>query len=333
MPRKSRIDAPGALHHLIVRGIERRKVFDDDSDRDNFIDRLDHIVTDTKTACYAWALMPSHFHLLFRTGQVSIATVMQRLLTGHAGYYNKRHRRSGHLFQNRYKSILCQQDAYLLELVRYIHLNPLRVGLVQDYNRLSKYPYCGHSALLGKVKRAWQDTHWVLRLYSARMSEARRQYHAFVKNGVTMGRRKDLTGGGLIRSMGGWEAVKSMRKANMFEKSDERILGDGNFVNHALAMAEEQLERTNLLISRGYNLEKIADHVSVVMYIDASEIWKSGKSRRRVAARSLLCFWAVRELGISMTEMSRRLNLSLSAVSQSVIRGERIAGESGFELL
>ena len=150
MPRKSRIDAPGALHHLIVRGIERRKIFDDDTDRNSFIDRLDHIVTDTKTGCYAWALIPNHFHLLFRTGQVPIATVMQRLLTGHAGYYNKRHRRSGHLFQNRYKSILCQEDAYLLELVRYIHLNPLRAGLVQDYHRLSKYPYCGHSALLGE---------------------------------------------------------------------------------------------------------------------------------------------------------------------------------------
>ena len=333
MPRKSRIDAPGALHHLIVRGIERRKIFDDDTDRNSFIDRLDHIVTDTKTGCYAWALIPNHFHLLFRTGQVPIATVMQRLLTGHAGYYNKRHRRSGHLFQNRYKSILCQEDAYLLELVRYIHLNPLRAGLVQDYHRLSKYPYCGHSALLGEVNRAWQDTDWVLKTYGARMSQARRQYHAFVEKGVSMGRREDLTGGGLIRSMGGWEAVKSMRKANMFEKSDERILGDGNFVNHALTMAEEQLERRNLLIARGYNLEKIADHVSTVMEVDASEIWKSGKSRRRVAARSLLCYWAVRELGISMTEMCRRLNLSLSGVSQSVIRGERIADESGFELL
>jgi putative transposase len=95
----------------------------------------------------------------------------------------------------------------------------------------------------------------------------------------------------------------------------------------------QQLERRNLLISRGYNLEKIADHVSRVMEVEASEIWKSGKSRRRVAACSLLCYWAVRELGISMTEMCRRLNLSLSGVSQSVIRGERIAGESGFELI
>jgi len=93
---------------------------------------------------------PQHFHLLLRTGKVSIATVMRRLLTGHAGYFNKRHRRSGHLFQNRYKSILCQEDTYLLELVRYIHLNPLRAGPIKKFDRLKKYPYCGHSAMISK---------------------------------------------------------------------------------------------------------------------------------------------------------------------------------------
>jgi putative transposase len=98
MPRKSRIDAPGALHHIIVRGIERRKIFADDTDRNNFIDRVGGIVADTNTACYAWALIPNHFHLLLRTGQVPVASVMRRLLTGHAGYFNKRHGRSGHLF-------------------------------------------------------------------------------------------------------------------------------------------------------------------------------------------------------------------------------------------
>jgi putative transposase len=130
--RKSRIDAPGALHHIIVRGIERRNIFFDDMVRDNFIDRVGGIVTDTETACYAWALIPNHFHLLLRTGRAPIATVMRRLLTGHAGYFNKRHRRSGHLFQNRYKSILSQEGTYLLELelVRYIHLNPLRAKVI-----------------------------------------------------------------------------------------------------------------------------------------------------------------------------------------------------------
>ncbi len=131
MPRKSRIDAIEALHHIIVRGIERRKLFADDTDRNNFLDRIGGILIETQTSCYAWALIPNHyFHLLLRTGKVPIATVMRRLLTGHAGYFNKRHCRSGHLFQNRYKSILCQEDTYLLELVRYIHLNPLRARLI-----------------------------------------------------------------------------------------------------------------------------------------------------------------------------------------------------------
>jgi len=126
MPRQARIDAPGAVHHIIARGIERGKIFRDDEDRDNFIKRLGDLLTETQTKCFAWALIPNHFHLLMKTGAVPIATIMRRLLTGYAAGHNRRHFRSGHLFQNRYKSILCQQDTYLKELVRYIHLNPVR---------------------------------------------------------------------------------------------------------------------------------------------------------------------------------------------------------------
>jgi len=108
MPRKARIDAPGALHHIICRGIERRKIFDDDIDRDNFLDRLGSISIETSTTCYSWALIPNYFHLLLKTGKVAISTVMRWLLTGYAVSYNRRHRRSGHLFQNRFKSILCK---------------------------------------------------------------------------------------------------------------------------------------------------------------------------------------------------------------------------------
>ena len=166
MPRKARIDAPGALHHIIVRGIERRKIFYDDNDRDNFLDRLGNILTDTKTSCFAWALIPNHLHLLLRTGVTPIATVMRRLLTGYAVSFNRRHRRHGQLFQNRYKSILCQENPYLLELLRYIHLNPLRAGLVSDLKKLDKHPYCGHGVLMGKKKNDWQDTEYILKLFN-----------------------------------------------------------------------------------------------------------------------------------------------------------------------
>jgi putative transposase len=147
MPRKSRIDAPGALHHIIARGIEGCKIFRDKTDRNNFLDRLGSIVKETDTRCFAWALIPNHFHLVLKTGYVPIATVMRRLLTGYAISHNRRHRRSGHLFQNRYKSILCQEDTYLLELIRYVHLNPIRIRAVRDIKGLDKYPYTGHSAL------------------------------------------------------------------------------------------------------------------------------------------------------------------------------------------
>jgi len=333
MPRKSRIDAAGALHHIIARGIDRCEIFRDNADRNNFLDRLGGIVSETTTSCYAWALIPNHFHLLLRTGAVPVATVMRRVLTGYAIYHNRRHRRSGHVFQNRYKSILCQEDAYLLELVRYIHLNPIRAGIVKDMKALDKYRFCGHSALMGKVMREWQDTDLVLKFYDYRLWMGRRRYRAFVEKGISLGQRSDLIGGGLIRSSGGWAEVKAKRRAKVFEKSDERILGDGAFVEEVLATAQEQMERSYRLAAKGYDLDTIASRVCDMMKIDASSFWAPGKERKRVAARSVLCYWAVRDLGTSMAELSRRLKLSISGVSLSVKRGERIVRDRGYRLI
>ena len=148
---KLRIDAPGALHHVIVRGIERRKIFRSDYDRKNLIIRLSKLIPETRTDCFAWALIPNHFHLLLRTGSVPIAVLMRRLLTGYAGWFNRKYKRHGQLFQNRYKSILCQEDLYLKELVRYIHLNPLRASIAADMTELEKYPWCGHSAVMNQT--------------------------------------------------------------------------------------------------------------------------------------------------------------------------------------
>jgi REP element-mobilizing transposase RayT len=196
MPRKSRIDAPGALHHVIARGIERRDIFKDNRDRDNFLKRLGKIVTESSTVLHAWSLMPNHFHLLLKTAKVPIATIMRRLLTGYAVYFNRRHKRSGHLFQNRYKSILCEEDAYFKELIRYIHLNPLRANIVQDIKQLEIYPYSGHSAILGKNKRQWQSINSVLGVFNDRVSKARSLYRKFVASGASQGHRPDLMGGG-----------------------------------------------------------------------------------------------------------------------------------------
>jgi REP element-mobilizing transposase RayT len=333
MPRQSRIDAPGALHHIIARGIERRKLFESKADYGDFLTRLGRIIKETQSGCMAWALIPNHFHLLLKTANTPISTLMRRLLTGYAVSFNRRHRRHGHLFQNRYKSILCQEDAYLLELVRYIHLNPLRAKLVSNIKALNKYAYSGHSVILGKYSNNWQDTRTVLGLFGNTVSQARRRYGEFVQKGIEQGKRHDLIGGGLVRSSGGWVAVKAMRKAKLFQMADERILGDGDFVKSVLAAAQERLEHKYALVAAGVCLDHVAKKAAGLLEIETSELWLPGKERKRVQARSLLCYWAARELGLSMAELGRRLQLSKAAVSLSVKRGEKLVKQHNFTLI
>jgi REP-associated tyrosine transposase len=333
MPRRSRIDAPGALHHIIVRGIDRKNIFKDDADKDNFLRRLKDILTDSATSCFAWALIPNHFHLLLRTGSVPISFVMKRLLTGHAIYFNRKHRRVGHLFQNRYKSILCQEDAYLLELVRYIHLNPIRAKIVADLKFLDNYAYCGHAAIMGKKKTDWQDTDYVLKFFNDSLTLARRRYREYVKEGISVGKRPDLIGGGLVRSAGGWDALKGLRKIKAYMKGDERILGDSNFVETVLKASQDEFDRNYLLKASGYDFNTVVDRVVDVLGVNRAEVLSSGRQPLRVKARSLVCFWATRELGMSMVELSKRLKISQPTVSQSASRGEVIAKENKLNLV
>ena len=333
MPRKARIDAPGALHHIIVRGIAKRKIFEDDKDRNQFIKRLGDILIEAETPIYAWALMPNHAHFLLKTGLTPIATIMRRLLTGYAGYFNRRHRRHGHLFQNRYKSILCQEESYFRELVRYIHLNPLRAKLVKEIKALDNYPYSGHSAVLGSVRRNWQQVDYVLGFFGKTKSAARRAYRHFVKKGVSQGRRQELTGGGLVRSLGGWTAFRALRGSPARIKGDERILGDSDFVQTVLREANEQLERRYQLQTRGFDLEQVAERVAQVLDIPLEIVWENSRRPQVAVARSLLCYWASKELGMSMTNLAKRLNLTQPAISIAARRGEKIAVENQYMLI
>jgi REP element-mobilizing transposase RayT len=333
MPRKARIDAPGALHHIICRGIERRKIFLDDSDRDHFVQRLGRVISETQTPCYAWAIIPNHFHLLLKTGNIPIATVMRKLLTGYAVTFNRRHDRVGHLFQNRYKSILCQQDRYFLELVRYIHLNPLRANLVGSIRQLNRYEYCGHCILMGKRANDWQDTEDVLKLFGKRISSARKHYHEFVEKGVATGKRPDLTGGGLIRSAGGWRALAAFRKLKIHVKGDERILGDSNFVSSVLEEQNERLQRRYHLQTQGYDFDMVVDRVADLFHLKPVQVLSSAKQSQRVKARSLLCYWAVKELKMQGSDVAGRLEISNSAVSRAVTRGEKIAIDLKLKLI
>jgi putative transposase len=279
MPRGPRLDVEGALHHVMVRGIERRDIFQTDVDREDLLARLAVIVPACGVAIYAWSLMPNHFHLLLRSGSTGLSTFMRRLQTGYAVAFNRRHRRVGHLFQNRFKSVLVEEEPCFLELVRYLHLNSLRAGVVKSLRELDSYPWSGHAVLLGKREASWQNADEVLERFGKEYKRARHAYRQFVSDGMTQGRRPELSGGGLIRSIGGRQKLEAFQRGRERWLSDERVLGSGDFVKQVT----EESERCESFRARPElqeeELKHLLEQLSTRYKIDIKEV--CGPSRRR----------------------------------------------------
>ena len=337
MPRQPRLDAPGVLQHVMARGIERRKIFWDDKDRSSFLERLAIILEETQTQCYAWALIPNHFHLLLRIGQTPLSTVMRRLMTGYAVTFNIRHRRSGHLFQNRYKSVVCEEENYLLELTRYIHLNPLRAKLVEDLKSLDKYPWSGHSILIGKQKNplvpeipsaieedkylAEKTVEDVLRFFGKSLKEARRKYRVFVEKGIKQGRRTDLQGGGLARSAGGDKTGLLGQKEEDKELSDQRILGSGDFVGEVLRAANKFEEKR---IKKSIPIDQLAGKITSYFDIKIDDILIKSQKSKISKVRSIICYLAIKEMKYSGTSVGKFLNIRRYSALRCAERGKNI---------
>ena len=206
------------------------------------------------------------------------------------------------------------------ELVRYIHLNPLRAGIVEDFEKLASYPYSGHSVLMGKKKKEWQDDKYVLRFFGEQEREARGRYLSFVSEGVGEGRRPELVGGGLLRSVGGWKGLKDLRESGEKARSDERILGGSEFVERVLRESEEEWEKRFRVGQRGTDLEgllaKVADHFGV----GVEDLRSRSKIPNVAKARAVFCYLGVREVGFTAASIAKELDVSPSTVSKAIVR-------------
>lgn len=319
MPRKPRLDSPGILHHIIARGIEGRNIFSDNADRDFFLERLGKNLANTNTICYAFTLMPNHFHLLLRTGSYPIATVMRRLLTSYAVRYNKRHKRVGHLFQNRYKDIICQEDIYLRELIRYIHLNAIRANIVESIAELNKFKYSSHRFLLNKNAVCnWYFRDEILRLFNQKEKKAVNVYQSFLADGINMGKRKEFSVGGLRRSLG---FPKQMPKQKIIY--DDRILGESDFVLKILT--EKEQETASKLTKQYLGIEEIVIKVCQLYNLKKDELVGRGRTRIISNARALISYLGTKHLGLPAAEVAQYLKVNCSSIIRSISKGEKLA--------
>ena len=310
MPRFARLDSPGVLQHVIVRGNERKKIFLDDDDRRRFLDRLSRLLEDTETLCHAWSLIPNHFHLLLLPTRFKLAVLMRRLLTGYAVTFNLVHHRAGHLFQNRYKSIVCDKEPYLLELVRYIHLNPVRAELVKTLEQLDRYPWSGHAVLMGHRDFEGQEVGEVLERFGGDLARARERYRRFVAEGMGVGRREDL-----VRV--GKRGRQAQDGGDGNEAKDSRILGDQEFSGRLL--------RNRPLREKGralFSLSELIKEVSSILGIEPDLVQHPSKRRSLAEARGMICYVGVREFGYTGMELGRELNLGVAGVSRALRRAE-----------
>jgi putative transposase len=288
MARAARIEYPGALYHIITRGNQKQRIFVDDKDRKRYMALLVALKKAYAFRLYAYVLMRNHVHLLMETGQVPLSRIMQRLTGGYTQHFNRRHGLTGHLFQGRYKAILCDKDSYLLELTRYLHLNPVRVKAVQDP---AQYPWSSYRAYLGKgEKEEGVEVGEVLSHFGKGAGEARHQYRKLVLDGIGAG-----------------------HQAAYYEAAEGRILGDGAFVEAVKAKSGEK-DRAKLNVSP----QDLLARVCRALGKKPEEVVGASKDRERVRLRQLFCYVGRTYTDLQVKTLASLLKVDPTCVSRCV---------------
>jgi len=322
MPRGPRLDAPGVLHHGMARGSERRPMFRDARDRADFVARLAALTGAKPGAVAAWALLPNHLHLVVRPGRRPLARTRGALLAGYAGAFNRRLNRHGHLLQTRDKSSVVAEEPYLLDLSRYIHLNPLRAGVVRDLAALDRDRGTGHRGLLGKRRQPWQAGDAVLGHFGRRVGQARRRYRQFVAEGIAPGRRADLVGEGLRRSAGGWEGLAALRRGRERWAFDARVVGRGPCV--ARLLAEAPASGTGPPARAWRAFPRVLTRLAKIFGVAAPAVTAGSRRRPVAAARAAIGAVAVRSLGLPVTRVARALGVTPLPLLRGLQRGRML---------
>ena len=287
MARKPRIHLPGGLYHVILRGNGGQDVFLSDEDRYRFYLLLQEGTCRFGYRVHAFCLMTNHIHLALQSGDIPLSRGMQNLSFRYTRWINWRQKRTGHLFQGRYKAVLVDGDSYLLELVRYIHLNPVRAGMVTDPE---EYPWSGHRACLGKELLPWLTTDWMLEQFGKSAAKARAGYRTFVLDGLEEEYRPEFHGGG----------------------EDPRVLGDDSFMDKCYADSLDRPLRLTAL--------NIADRVCLAYDIDAA-LLKTQSQQRIVSEARAAIGWLARELGcVTLSDVGKLVNRDVGSISSSVRR-------------
>jgi REP element-mobilizing transposase RayT len=288
MARKPRIEFPGAFYHVIARGNRRAPLFHDAADYRIYLDRLERYRARDGVTLHAYVLMHNHVHLLLQTGKRPLSRTMQTLQFTYSQYYNRRYKKTGHVFQGRYQAILCDRDAYLLELVRYLHLNPARMRTpVSPWT----YRWSSHAAYLGRPGPVQVSTASVLALFHRRVGPARQAYRRFMREGLAYGHQD-----------------------RFYETVDQRFLGGEQFIEETDRRTGATREIT--VRPRRVAFSSLLTAVANAHGVTSREVVAPGRRRALVPARAMLVYLAREWSQMTTRELGRRLHRDPTMISR-----------------
>ena len=288
MARKPRVHFPGALYHVMARGNQSQAIFKDDLDRRRYLGLLQEGQRRFNYSLYAYALMGNHVHHLMQVGQTPLAKVMQNILFRYTRYWNAKYKKIGHLFHGRYKAILCDKDSYLLELIRYLHLNPVRSKIVEDPDR---YPWSSHNAYLQGDGQKWIAVDEVLPLFAKTPVQAVRAYQSFLHDGLNVRHRDDL-----------------------YDVVEQIYLGDEQFVEKV----EERVFDPESTSAVALTWSEVKDAVCKYFDLPPSVALQRGRGRKNAKAKRVMA-WSAREVGgFTNQETAKVLRQDPAALSRGI---------------
>ncbi len=315
----------------MFRGVAGFDIFEDDLDRRVFLSQARDSFDGTALRCLTWSLMDNHGHLASQTQGGSLSTGMHRLETRYAMYFNRRNQRRGHVVQNRFKSLLLDEETYLLRVVRYVMLNPVEGGIVRSLEELEDYPWTSYPALLGRSQTRLGDTSFTLRLFADGEDAARRELRAWMREGL---HKRDPIASLLEASPGRPDKIlqSEIRAASIGER-DATVVGDSRFIAKILTEAVDPSATFQQAAADGWTLAGIIARICADLDVSADELRAGRRFSAISQARAATAWIGNARLGLSLTEIAAEVGASRQALSQSLRRGEAVACDALGDLL
>jgi REP element-mobilizing transposase RayT len=321
MSHAPRLDGPGALHHVWTRGVDRCDIYLDDADRRRFLATVALVLKEGRGRCLAWALMSNHYHLLVETGRAPLSRVMQRVNQRHAWWFNRRHARTGHLFEGPFGSDRVGDDEHLATLVSYIHLNPVRAGIVPDVAALASYPWTGHAALMGRTPQPFHDADRALAAFGDTRRSARRGVRECVAAVHSRGMQFDGDAGAVAFDSG----VQSRDRAY----GVRRVRGRWRFIDRVTRDMEARDVRHARFRRAGWTADAVAVRAAQRLGARIDDVREGRRTSAETRARAVAAYLAWRCVGATQVDIGRALGVTGAAVSASIDRGRRLFESRG----